>query len=106
MFQTMEILSPKVEWMTEDRIRVEIFCDGHYYGVLYYEKAKRGFNLKPIMGGWVCVDAKIQEALYKTYSNLEPKILLEWGMNQVRSLAESTPYTTLPHTNELPPQGD
>jgi hypothetical protein len=102
----MEILSPKVEWMNEDRIRVEIFCDSHYYGVMYYEKAKRGFNTKPIMGGWVCVDAKIQEALYKTYSNLEPKILLEWGMNQVRSLTVTKPYTIPSHNSELPLQGD
>jgi hypothetical protein len=102
----MEKLSPKVEWMNEDRIRLEIFCDGHYCGVMYYEKAKRGFNVKPIMGGWVCVDAKIQESLYTTYSTIEPKTLSEWGMTQVRSLAETTPYTTPLHRTELPSQGD
>ena len=106
MFQTMEILSPKVEWMTEHRIRVEIFCEGHYYGVMYYERAKHGFNIKPIMGGWVCVDAKIQETLYTTYSTIEPMTLLEWGMSQARSLDDSTPYTTQSHRTELPSQGD
>jgi hypothetical protein len=97
MFQTMEKLSPNVEWISDDTIRVEVFYDGHYQGVLYYERAKKSYNTKPIMGGWVCVDAKIQESLYRTCSNLEPLVLLEWGKNQVLSLCRSKGDTTQPY---------
>ena len=107
MFQTMEKLSPHSEWISDDTIRVEVFYDGHYQGVLYYERAKKSYNTKPIMGGWVCVDARIQESLYRTCLDLEPKTLMEWGVRQVRVLAESTQHTTQPHSDEpLSPTGD
>lgn len=105
MFRGMEKLSSVAEWLSEDIIRVEVFCDGEYYGVMYYETAKRGFTNKPITGGWVCVDAKIQESLYRTYSAIEPKTLIGWGMSQAYSLSRATPYTTIPHTDVLPFQG-
>ena len=49
----------------EGRVRVEITYAGVELGVLYFEKAKRGFVNKPIsMDGWRCVDAKV-ERLYE-----------------------------------------
>ena len=97
MFQAMEKLSPNVEQISEDTIRVEVFYDGHYQGVLYYERAKKSYNTKPIMGGWVCVDARIQESIYRTCSNLEPLALLEWWKKQVLSLCQSKGDTTQPY---------
>ena len=47
------------------RIRITISNDDKEVGTLYFEKAKKTFQRKPIgMNGWACVDAKI-EGLYE-----------------------------------------
>ena len=49
----------------EGRIRITISNDDKEVGTLYFEKAKKTFQRKPIgMNGWACVDAKI-EGLYE-----------------------------------------
>ena len=54
------------------RLRIIITKDHTEVGSLYYEKAKRSFQRKPIsMGSWACVDAKI-EGLYDTGENITP----------------------------------
>ena len=46
----------------DDRIRVTILNDDREIGLLYFEKAKKGFTNKPLsMGSWACVDAKIED---------------------------------------------
>lgn len=46
----------------DDRIRVTILSDDREIGLLYFEKAKKGFTNKPLsMGSWACVDAKIED---------------------------------------------
>ena len=46
----------------DDRIRVTISSDDNEIGLLYFEKAKKGFTNKPLsMGSWACVDAKIED---------------------------------------------
>lgn len=46
----------------DDRIRVTISNDHKEIGLLYFEKAKKGFTNKPLsMGSWACVDAKIED---------------------------------------------
>lgn len=46
----------------DDRIRVTISSDHKEIGLLYFEKAKKGFTNKPLsMGSWACVDAKIED---------------------------------------------
>ena len=48
-----------------NRIRITISDDDKEVGTLYFEKAKKTFQRKPIgMNGWACVDAKI-EGLYE-----------------------------------------
>lgn len=55
-----------------DRLRVTITKDHIELGSLYYEKAKKTFNRKPIgMNAWGCVDAKV-EGLYEAEENLTP----------------------------------
>ena len=46
----------------DDRIRVTILNDDREIGLLYFEKAKKGFTNKPLsMWSWACVDAKIED---------------------------------------------
>lgn len=56
----------------EGRLRVVITKDNIEVGSLYYEKAKKTFNRKPIgMNAWTMVDAKI-EGLYEAEEMLTP----------------------------------
>lgn len=54
------------------RLRIVINKGDQELGSLYYEKAKRTFQRKPIsMGSWACVDAKI-EGLYEAGEDITP----------------------------------
>ena len=60
----------------DDRIRIIISNDHKEVGTLYFEKAKKTFQRKPIgMDGWACVDAKI-EGLYQQGESITPKDIL------------------------------
>ena len=72
-----------IEKMDPNRIRVEVYfrVESVYVetlGILYFEKAKRSFNRKPVgMDQWACVDAKV-EGLYTKDEGITPKqIVLE-----------------------------
>lgn len=61
----MDKLSFNVDQLEKDRVRVTVSYLEYEMGVLYFERAKKTFINKPIgIGGWVCVDAKI-EGLYE-----------------------------------------
>jgi len=81
----MDFITPKVEPLSEDRYRIELFSSngGEYYGVLFYERAKRGYNNKPITKGWTCVDASVQQKLYNDNPEVTPLQVLQWGMSLV-----------------------
>ncbi len=83
----MDFITPKVEPLSQDRYRIELFSSngGEYYGVLFYERAKRGYNNKPITKGWTCVDAKIQQKFYTDNPEVTPLMVLQWGMSLVKS---------------------
>ena len=68
----MDKLTYNLMEIEPDRLRI-IITKGHTeVGSLYYEKAKRVFQRKPIsMGSWACVDAKI-EGLYEADENITP----------------------------------
>ena len=56
MFMTYEMTQ------IDDRIRVIVLKEEKEAGILYFEKAKRSFQFKPIgMDMWACVDAKIED---------------------------------------------
>ena len=63
---TVDTLSYAIDVIEEGRIRMVIsLIDRVELGTLYFEKAKRTFQRKPIgMDAWACVDAKI-EGLYQ-----------------------------------------
>lgn len=68
----MDKLTYNLETIEEGRIRITISSEGVELGSLYYEKAKRSYNNKPVgMNSWTCVDAKV-EGLYEKYVELTP----------------------------------
>jgi len=62
MFPNYNLSMKYVLTEIDDRIRVTISSDDREIGLLYFEKAKKGFTNKPLsMGSWACVDAKIED---------------------------------------------
>jgi len=79
MFMNMEItvdtLSYKMDVIEEGRIRMVISLkDQVELGTLYFERAKKTFQRKPIgMDGWACVDAKIEGLYVHGGEHITPK---------------------------------
>jgi hypothetical protein len=70
-----------------ENIRVEISDDGgNNLGVLYFERAKRVYNRKPVgMDGWVCVDARVGVELYE-YTGKSPVEIIGMCYEEVRKM--------------------
>lgn len=83
MFMNMDItvdtLSYDMNLIEEGRIRMVISLDDQVeLGTLYFEKAKRTFQRKPIgMDGWACVDAKIQGLFVHGGEHITPKDIVK-----------------------------
>ena len=70
----------------EDRIRFIISFKEQEVGSLYFEKAKRGFNRKPIgMDAWVCVDAKIEKLYEVSDYEITPKEIVETCQKMIKA---------------------
>ena len=70
----------------EDRIRFIISFKEQEVGSLYFEKAKRGFNRKPIgMDAWVCVDAKIERLYEVSDYEIFPKEIVEVCQKMIKA---------------------
>jgi hypothetical protein len=75
----------KLETIEEGRIRIILSKDGCELGSLYYERAKRSFNRKPVgMDAWTCVEAKV-EGLYDTYKELTPTEVMAQCQKLIRN---------------------
>lgn len=84
MFINMDILTYNLTEMEPDRLRVTITKDDIEVGSLYYERAKRTFNRKPIgMNAWGCVDAKV-EGLYDADKNITPTEVMNKCQEMIR----------------------
>ena len=84
----MDNLSYTISPLEEGRIRIVIMLNDIELGSLYYEKAKKTFNRKPIgMNAWGCVDAKI-EGLYEAGENITPTEV----MNKCQELIRQAGY--------------
>ena len=80
----MDKLTYNLMEIEPDRLRVIITKDDIEVGSLYYEKAKRSFNRKPIgMNAWGCVDAKI-EGLYEADENITPNEVMNKCQEVIR----------------------
>ena len=70
----------------EERIRFIISFKEQEVGSLYFEKAKRGFNRKPIsMDAWVCVDAKIERLYEVSDYEITPKEIVETCQKMIKA---------------------
>ncbi len=68
----------------DGRIRIIIVQEDKELGTLYFERAKRTFQRKPItMNGWACVDAKINE-LYDMGGEITPKEIVAHCQDIIR----------------------
>jgi hypothetical protein len=72
---TVDTLSYTMDVIEEGRIRMVVsLIDRVELGTLYFEKAKRAFQRKPIgMNGWACIDAKIEGLYVHGGEHITPK---------------------------------
>ena len=76
----------KMDKIEEGRIRFIISFNEQEVGSLYFEKAKRGFNRKPIgMDAWVCVDAKIEKLYEVSDYEIFPKEIVEVCQKMIKT---------------------
>ena len=79
----------EVTKMDMDRVRVEVYYKisetlKEFMGIMYYEKAKKSFNRKPVgMDAWACIDAKV-EGLYTKDESITPKQIVGEGYNRIK----------------------
>jgi hypothetical protein len=68
----------KMDRMDDDIIRFIITFNEQEVGSLYFEKAKKTFQRKPVsMDAWVCVDAKIERLYEVSDYEITPKQIVE-----------------------------
>jgi hypothetical protein len=72
---TVDTLSYDLTQMDEDKIRIVVSLNEEVeLGTLYFEKAKKSFQRKPIgMNAWACVDAKVEGLYIYGGDNITPK---------------------------------
>ena len=76
----------KMDKIEEGRIRFIISFNEEEVGSLYFEKAKVGFNRKPIgMDAWVCVDAKIERLYEVSDYEIFPKHIVEVCQKMIKA---------------------
>lgn len=73
-----ELITAQVDLIDDGTYRVILTVEGVELGVLYFERAKKGWSNKPIVGGWTCVDAKIEGLYVYGGESVTPKELIEW----------------------------
>ena len=87
----MDILTYNLTEMEPDRLRITIRQDNTELGSLYYERAKKTFNRKPIgMNAWGCVDAKI-EGLYEANTDITPTEVMNKCQEVINEYFNSSP---------------
>jgi hypothetical protein len=78
---TVDTLSYEMTVIEDGRIRIDVSLSGDFpngggieLGSLYFERAKKSFQRKPIgMDGWACVDAKIEGLYIHGGEHITPK---------------------------------
>ena len=83
---TVDTLSYTMDQIEAGRIRVVISLkDNIELGTLYFEKAKRIFQRKPIgMDAWACVDAKIEGLYVHGGEHITPKDMVRICQDLIR----------------------
>ena len=80
-----EHITPTIELLEEDRVRIILEVGGQELGTLYFEKAKKGWNTKPIrQNGWACVEAKVEGLYVYGGESATPKEIVAWCQELIR----------------------
>jgi hypothetical protein len=81
-----EVLTPKISRIDISRIRILYVMGDHEVACLYYENAKSEWNRKPLsMNQWRCVDAQVNDKTIYINGIVEPKDLVGWGNELIKS---------------------
>ena len=82
---TIDTLTYKMDLIEEGRIRIVVSLNEEVeLGALYFERAKKTFQRKPVsMNSWACVDAKI-EGLYEADQTITPREVMEVCQSLIR----------------------
>lgn len=72
---SVDNLEYRMDVIEEGRIRITVHLnEGVELGALYFERAKKSFNKKPVgMNMWTCVDAKVEGLYVYGGDNITPK---------------------------------
>lgn len=73
-----EMIIPTVDMLDTDRARIVLEVGEVEIGVLYFERAKKGWTNKPLTNGWTCVDAKVEGLYIYGGDSVTPKELVAW----------------------------
>jgi hypothetical protein len=76
----------KMDKMEDGIIRFIISFNEQEVGSLYFEKAKKTFQRKPVsMDAWVCVDAKIEKLYEVSDYEIFPKEIVEVCQKMIKA---------------------
>lgn len=72
---SVDNLEYRMDVIEEGRIRITVHLNEEVeLGALYFERAKKSFNRKPVgMNMWACVDAKVEGLYVYGGDNITPK---------------------------------
>lgn len=75
-----------MDMMDNGIIRFIILFNEQEVGSLYFERAKRAFQRKPVsMNSWVCVDAKIEKLYEVSEYEIVPKEIVDTCQKIIKS---------------------
>jgi hypothetical protein len=83
MTKWTDLVVSHIDMLDTDRARIVLEVEGIEVGVLYFEKAKRGWTNKPLTNGWTCVDAKVEGLYVYGGESATPKDLIAWCQQQL-----------------------
>jgi len=87
----VDTLSYDLTHLDGDKIRIVVSLNEEVeLGTLYFEKAKKTFQRKPIgMNAWACVDAKIEGLYVVGGDNITPKDIMAKCQGLISSWSKS-----------------
>jgi hypothetical protein len=86
MTKWTELVVPHIDMLDTDRARIVLEVGGEELGVLYFEKAKKGWTNKPLTQGWTCVEAKVEGLYIYGGESVTPKELVAWCQQQLSDI--------------------
>ena len=83
---TVDTLTYQMDPIEDGRIRIVVSLNGELeLGALYFERAKKSFQRKPVgMNAWACVDAKVEGLYVYGGDNITPKDIVNKCQQLIR----------------------